>query len=187
MALIFTGDRYDADHETVKLPNQPDDQDALWFNIACAGTAIAKMHLLRHTVAGSAPASPPSITQRQAVLKMLAADYCGTGMPLFTRNGHPLQYSFYQPSWVSAPPALPQPTLSNALSLDAIWNQDGAVCINTARLEDESPDIRVVVDHVCEASRHMVLKQCPPSARYDSAWSWNPLGYAISANNFRSP
>jgi hypothetical protein len=180
-ALIFTADRYDADRKTVKLPNQPDDGNALWFNIACAGTTIAKMHLLRHTVAGSAPTTPPRIERRQAVLKMLAADYCGTGSPLFTRDGHPLQYSFSPPTWANVRPPPPPPPVR---SLDAIWNENGAVCLNAARLEDESADIRVPIDHECEISRHAVLKPCPASVRYDSPSSWSPLGYAISANEF---
>jgi hypothetical protein len=186
-ALMFRGDRYDAVHKTVTETGALDS----WFNVACAGTAVAKMHLLRHTLAGRDPATPgTTVAQRQAVLKMLTADYCGTGMA-FTETGHPLLYSYYQPSWTriqpipfqpwsALDPTTPPPPV--AATLDAIWNQDGAVCLDTARLESMSPDLRVDIDFECEDKRQRMLKPCRPWAGLTAPWSWAPLGYAISAN-----
>src|SRR5882672_2243324 len=50
-ALVFRGDRYDVVHKTVSETGAGD----TWFNIGCAGTFVAKMHLLRHTLAGADP------------------------------------------------------------------------------------------------------------------------------------
>ena len=48
-AITFEGDHYDAEHKRVTGTKFKDG----WFNFACAGTAVAKMHMLRHTRAGS--------------------------------------------------------------------------------------------------------------------------------------
>lgn len=216
-ALIFRGDRYDAIRKTVQETGARDTR----FNIGCTGTFVAKMHLLRHTLAGAdPPGNVPTVPQRQAMLKMLTADYCGTGRP-FTNQGVPLLYTFNQPQWArvspnpfepwpawlssgglpwppfAGVPKLPPPgpltgpaTPSTDTPLDAVWNQDGAVCLNTARLEHPdqnhlerlNPNIRVDIDFECEDSSHRVLKPCPASVKYDSPWSWTPSGYAISAS-----
>lgn len=216
LALIFRGDRYDMLHRTI-IDTGP---DLTWFNIGCLGTAVAKLHLLRHTLAGLESSTDVPVPRRQAMLKMLSADYCGTGRP-FTEQGVPLLYAFDQrwarvqsapfepwPAWPSGPPPWPPdagppslldssppapsgPQLSPVTTpLDAVWDRDGAVCLNTARLEHAdpahlerlSPNIRVDIDNECEVSRHTVLKPCPAWVRYDSPWSWTSLGYAISAS-----
>jgi hypothetical protein len=120
------------------------DPDSTWFNIACEGTAIAKLHLLRHTAASQVGRTGPvvhpqrttTISQRQTLLKMLTADYCGIGFP-FTENGHPLSYAFEQ-RWE---PLFPRTNGSAVAfreivhaSIDALWNQDGAVCLAVPRL-----------------------------------------------------
>ena len=116
MAVIFRGDRYD---EKAKTVNETGGTDT-WFNIACAGTTVAKMHLLRHTWAGNRDGRrPTSENQRQAVLKMLVADYCGNGKP-FTVDGHPLVYA-YNKAWE------PSVDFTTAASLDAVWNASHAV------------------------------------------------------------
>src|SRR5262249_28907117 len=94
MAVIFRGDRYRERTKEVIVPPATDP----WFNVACAGTSVAKMHLMRHTDASN-PSGLYNTTrvQRQALLKMLAGDYCGKGKP-FTVDGHPLLYS-YDKSW----------------------------------------------------------------------------------------
>ena len=190
-ALIFRGDRYDATHKTVSETGAGD----TWFNIACAGTAVAKMHLLRHTFAGTDPGAPAAtVGQRQAVLKMLTGDYCGTGAA-FTETGHRLLYSYYQPGWDRTQPVPFQPwnaleappTPPPARSLDAIWGPDGAVCVDEARLESTSPNQRVNIDFECELNRHRMLKPCSPRTAEDAAllttlWGWAPRGYVISAN-----
>lgn len=143
-ALFFRGDRYDGVEKTVE---QTSPQDP-WFNVACAGTAMAKMHLLRHTSEGAFPDSSvpggkqvASVGERQAMLRMLTASYCGGKS--FTMNNHPLRYKDSR-GWYKAVAAK-----ANGLdyaysafdlndsgkvsSVEAIWGPDGAVCLETPR------------------------------------------------------
>jgi hypothetical protein len=123
-ALVFQWDRYDAAAKTVTETAAEDP----WFNIACAATAPAKMHLMRHTRAGSyndawVIAYDTTVKQRQTMLKMLTADYCGTGHS-FTTDGVPLVYNANQPwyredtSWVAQ---------------EALWDASGALCLDNPR------------------------------------------------------
>jgi hypothetical protein len=138
-AIAFAGDRYAADHTV----SESDPHGPL-FNLACAGTAMAKMHLLRHTqVQGEAamrqplPVMPPSDADRQAMLRMLTADYCGDGST-YTNNGHPLIYNDAN-HWFPAPgrpvPQIPLDGSTNGhiQSFEAVWGPGGAICIDTPR------------------------------------------------------
>lgn len=128
-ALVFQGDYYDPIRKTVSsVPESlPLDSDPR-FNVACAGTAPAKMHLTRHTRAGSIndvgrPVYPTSVSHRQAMLKMFTADYCGTGRS-FTVDGFPLTYSDGRTEFAR---------WSEATGLEAVWKARGAICLNTPR------------------------------------------------------
>jgi ADYC domain len=125
MAVLFEGDRYDSRTKTVKEvpPGGP------WFNIACAGTAMLKMHLLRYTRA--AAIVPVDVLQRQAMLKALTADYCGTGIP-YTVNGHPLLYT----DALGLVPAIPldvEALLRQGATVEAHWGPTGATCLDVPR------------------------------------------------------
>src|SRR5262249_51460803 len=129
-ALVFQWDRYDAVHKTV-TETAPDDP---WFNLACAATAPAKMHLMRHTRAGSyletgELAYDTSTLKRQAMLKMFTADYCGAGQS-FTADGTPLVYRDAN-HWF--------PAYSYA-EQEALWSPDGAICLDNPR-RFSRPDI----------------------------------------------
>jgi len=174
MAVIFRGDRYDAVKKTVVETGGGD----TWFNIACAGTTVAKMHLLRHSWASNEDgAHPTTVPQRQAVLKMLVADYCGDGRP-FTVDGHVLSYTYDQ-SW-----ELPV-DWSAVQSIDALWGPAHALCLNQPRLHDQFSTIRsAIVSHCasigytikgCKAGLMGELKAAAPG---DHPWA----GYAVSAN-----
>jgi hypothetical protein len=128
-AVVFQGDYYDPDRKTVTtVPDEfPLDADSR-FNVACPGTAPGKMHLSRHTRAGSINAKgnlvyPTNINQRQAMLKMFTADYCGTGRS-FTVDGQPLAYS---DPWTHFAP------WSEAFPIEAAWKAGGARCLNVPR------------------------------------------------------
>jgi hypothetical protein len=182
MALIFRGDRYDAATKTVTEVGG----HTPWFNIACAGTTVAKMHLLRHTWAGSDPQHTTTVDQRQAVLKMLTGDYCGSG-DSFTVNGHPLLYTYAKP-WQ---PVQPSPIdWTSVATIDAVWDQTGAVCMNVPRMVDEQPNIPHWIIHKCQSlSSPHTITPCGTQLKQDlqTAPSGTPLwtqlhGYAISAN-----
>lgn len=129
-ALVFQGDYYDPILKTVSaVPESlPLDTDPR-FNVACAGTAPAKMHLTRHTRASSIDASgrtvyPTSVSHRQAMLKMFTADYCGTGWS-FTVDGQPLTYSDGRTEFAR---------WAEATEIEAVWKSGGAMCLSTPRL-----------------------------------------------------
>ena len=82
-AILFTGDRYDAYGKTVIASTYADAGE--WFNLACAGSAMAKLHLSRYTTAGADATHVTVAAQRQAMLKMYTGDFCGTGWS-FTRS-----------------------------------------------------------------------------------------------------
>jgi len=182
-ALIFQGDGYVA--SSIVVFNDPWVDWSHWFNVACLGTPISKMHLTRHTSAGSDATHTTNVGQRQAFLKMLTADYCGIGHS-FTHTGVPLRYITNQ-GWVIRGGA---PDLTRQ-TIDAVWNQDGLVCINRPRLTYE------VSDHDAEylAQMHDIANTCHFPSSYDiprcegTDWAdpavWGRLGYVLSSNPLR--
>jgi len=118
--LLFEGDRIDA---RKKLDTRVNNS---WFNLGCAGSALAKMALTGHTEASAnAHAFSTTLAQRQTMLKMLAADYCGDGTP-FTVGGQPL-------SWRDD--AGTMKLLGQPLVLEARWTPDGAACLDKPRID----------------------------------------------------
>ncbi len=112
---IVAGETYDDATKTV-TPDQP-----AFATFACRGHALAKMRLM-----GYAPNDGYGSTweDRQATLKMLTADYCGTGES-FTVVGQPL-------SWLDRL-GLFTPDVAKASKLEARWDLDGAQCLDTPR------------------------------------------------------
>ena len=148
-AILFAGDRYDAERKTVMATGAA---TAGWFNIACSGTALAKLHLTRHTEASEIVKT--TAIERQAMLKMFTADVCGDGTS-FTVHGQPLL-------WADANhlTAFNQP----AATLEAVWTERGAVCLDTPR----RPDLAAAIAAHCGS-----LPRCT-----------NQRGYVISGNPF---
>ncbi|HRC58677.1 MAG TPA: ADYC domain-containing protein [Kofleriaceae bacterium] len=118
-AILFEGDRIDTSRMSIAAGF-----DADWFNIGCAGHTLSKLHLTRNTSASRASTYGHNLASRQATLKLLAADYCGTGRP-FTVAGQPLAWR--DPQQVMA-------FYSGASVLEARWNEHGATCLHKPRL-----------------------------------------------------
>ncbi len=96
------------------------------LTLACAGSAAAKMRLMNYGPHADFDGEglPATAAQRQATLKMLTADYCGTGHS-YTANGTPLQWENQDGTVAFArPPRRPE----------AIWTAAGAVCLDATRL-----------------------------------------------------
>jgi hypothetical protein len=146
-ALLFSGDRYDAEHKTVTATG---DAAAGWFNIACAGTALAKLHLTRHTEASQVVKT--TAVERQAMLKMFTADVCGDGTS-FTVHGQPLV-------WADANHLTKFER--RAATLEAVWTEQGAVCLD----EPRRPELAAAISARCGP-----LPRCTTQR-----------GYVISAN-----
>jgi hypothetical protein len=160
VALVFEGDRYDARRKTVS------DDVGAWFNIACAGSAPAKMHLLRHTAAGRTARYDTRVRDRQAMLKMITDDICGTGLS-FTRDGEIVSY-MDRGRWHPF-------DLATVGTLESIWTEDGAVCLDEPRRAAEDASVWGQISAEC----------APPPLCKDvvaDVVDWDHVGYGISAN-----
>jgi ADYC domain-containing protein len=124
-AVMFEGDRIDADAKTVSGTIDPS-----WFNIGCAGHAIAKLALTGHTEAARFDGYATSTQDRQAMLKMLTGDYCGRG-EAFTAPGERL---FWRDDrhWMNYLGPVRTP-------VEARWTPVGAACLGAARLDINPP------------------------------------------------
>jgi hypothetical protein len=135
--LVFEGDRVDVRAKTM---NRDKDWNPDWFNFGCAGRTLAKMELLRETQRMQGP--NPDWARRQAVLKMLVADYCGFGAP-FTVTGIPLVWSNNLQVGYGAPNQ----------GIEARWTERGATCLTRPRIDafpvPQFPDIWLVIDQTC--------------------------------------
>jgi hypothetical protein len=154
-AVLIDGERYDAQTKTVSASGASADG---WFNIACNGSALAKMKLLGYDpeYTNTATTAQTTPSQRQATLKMITADYCGSGVS-FTIIGEPLRW--YNRSGAATPDASVPP----ALSSEAIWLDSGALCLDVPRLEDDEPDIAAAIAAECGAA-------LPSCAAYLDDW-----------------
>jgi hypothetical protein len=124
-AVVFEGDRIDADGKTVALT-----AESGWFNIGCAGHAIAKLALTGHTEAARADGYQTDLKERQAMLKMFTGDYCGTG-EAFTAPGEKLYWRDHR-GWMSfLGPVHPV--------VEARWTSAGAACLGAPRLDVNAP------------------------------------------------
>jgi hypothetical protein len=151
-ALLISDERYDRDAKRVR-----DDGNAQgWFNIACAGTALSKMVLMHydpHISQGDPYYTLPE--GRTVTLKMLTADYLGIG-EAFTRAQRPLQWANAS-GWHTVPAALG--------GSEAVWDENGAVCLDTPRLagddpDIDDPDIYEKIENVCNQTAGCVM---PPT------------------------
>ncbi|HLL25428.1 MAG TPA: ADYC domain-containing protein, partial [Kofleriaceae bacterium] len=164
-AVLFEGERITAATKTVA------DDSRYWFNIGCAGTALAKLHLTGRTEAAQSVGFATDIDDRQAMLKMLVGDYCGTGRA-FTVQGQPLM-------WRDDQGTIDMPT-SPASELEAAWTADGAWCLSTPRLvKHPSAASAAKFPEGVEAA---ILAECGTRPRRCGEWlivtplrSYNPL------------
>jgi ADYC domain len=140
-SLVFEGDRINAATKTMEPL-----RDNSWFNIACQGHTLAKLHLTRHTMASRAEQLGINHEQRQSTLKMLVADYCGKG-DSFTVAGEPLAW---QGGLVSFSASLGR--------FEARWTSKGATCLHEPRLlvtqsplaQQLFPDIAAAIRNSCD-------------------------------------
>jgi|JI10StandDraft_1071094.scaffolds.fasta_scaffold03781_4 hypothetical protein len=136
-AIFYTGDRYRRDTLEVIASNPR--EAGPWFNIACAGNVLAKLAMNRHTHATRGP-TVTTWQQRQAMLKMYTSDVCGTG-DAFTVSGTPLKWEskwgWESPTYYATP--------------EALWNEEGALCLGTHRLNKTPDDMDSQIATACAA------------------------------------
>jgi hypothetical protein len=125
---VMGGETYDEATKTV-VPDQSG-----WFTLACAGSAAAKMKLMGYAPQTELPgtAAPSTVAQRQATLKMITADYCGTGHS-YTANGAPIV-------WQNQVGTVDSSDWHAPGDIEAVWTAEGASCLGATRLPDATPD-----------------------------------------------
>ncbi len=113
---LILGETYDpTTHEIVAR------QD--FVSVVCVGEAAAKMKLMDYGPQGNRGAG---LDERTATLRMITADYCGTGHS-FTASGT-------QVAWRNADSTVLPPFKETVL--EAKWGPDGALCLDTPRYVD---------------------------------------------------
>lgn len=151
-AILFTGDRYNTNSLTVTATTPAAAGD--WFNIGCFGNVMAKLVLNRHTHASQVAGAPTTWAQRQTMLKFYTSDVCGHGRA-FTVQGTPIQW-FAANGWSSPG------TFSDE---EGLWNEHGAVCLDTHRLQGTANDATAEIAAECALWQKVV----PPCANHDIA------------------
>jgi len=119
---VLGGETYDLETKTIQADKPR------WLTLACAGSAAAKLQLMNYGPQSDFDGAghPASLAQRQATLRMITADYCGTGHS-YTANGTALH-------WENAGGTVVTPGELGAV--EAVWTADGALCLETPRLGD---------------------------------------------------
>jgi ADYC domain len=170
-ALVFGGDRYDPITKKVRVGPETDG----WINIACLNSAIYKMHKIGHTSAAQTRLGKvTTLNQRQAMLNAWTANVCGDGAS-FTQPGEPLKLA-ESLDWLRDEPGsyLDPLDTTETESVEAIWNESGAVCLTTPRRLAEEPTI-------CSD----LAKRCqPPVCTEEQIDSWKKYGHVITGNPY---
>jgi hypothetical protein len=120
--IVVHGETYNTDASIQKT-------GADWFNLACVGTAIAKMRLLGYDPSAVAVPPEPAANERQATLKMLTARY--RGVTSFTSRGMPLMWRHRDPNRTFQ--GTPETTLWNRNVVESHWDAEGATCLDHRR------------------------------------------------------
>jgi hypothetical protein len=152
-AVVFEGDRIDATARTVK----PAAEDR-WFNIGCARHTLSKMRLTRNTLHTVADADWRPV---QTALKMLSADYCGNGTAL-TVPGMPILWQQHASPGGGSTIGMTYRVQPQPGSLEARWNENGAVCLDTPRLavhpDPQFPDVGQSIQQACAARERLHVR-----------------------------
>lgn len=118
---VLGGETYNVDTKTV------DPDTSRWFTLACRGEAAYKLKALGYGpnfTGGTLPSTPD---ERQATLKMITADYCGTGIS-HTMQDTPIQWNDARGSVTVGP--------TPGAQLEAHWGESGALCLSTQRRDE---------------------------------------------------
>jgi hypothetical protein len=130
-AIVFGGDSYDPVTKAITTGAVTHD----WANIACAKSALYKMHRIGYTTAAEKRLGfKTEVKQRRAMLNAWTSNVCGTG-EAFTHQDEAITLSESTGKFNVFPyNAVP-------VSREAIWDEGGAVCLDTHRLDEDDPEI----------------------------------------------
>ncbi len=164
-ALVFGGESYDRVTKKIAVGAFDDG----WINIACAGGAPYKMHHVGHTLAaGNRLDIETTPSQRQAMLNAWTSNVCGNG-EAFTIQGEPITLRDSL-GVVDISPYNEDPE-----SIEAIWDEDGAVCLNVPRryAEDDEP-LCTAIEQSC--------RRLPPPCTAEQIENWMQYGHVLTGN-----
>ncbi|MEM9493075.1 MAG: ADYC domain-containing protein [Myxococcota bacterium] len=154
--VILSGERYDWDQLAVR-PQSGGLKG--WFTIACTGHALAKMKLMGYEAARrQSHPFDTTLAERQAALKMLTGDFCGTGRS-FTLNGTPLFWHNHD-GWSHN-------SAAGVGDIEARWDDSGALCLDTPRMSVGS----LAEVHAECATVAKTLPSCQDDVVASSTWT----------------
>ncbi len=123
-SVLLSGERYSWPSKAVTDTGAA---AAGWFNIACQGNGLYKMKMMGYDPDPTGQNPFQSTWQRrQGTLKMLTADYCGTGTS-HTQTGTTVYWNNpggWSHNHSDTPPGM---------LFEAYWSLDGAICLDTPR------------------------------------------------------
>jgi hypothetical protein len=164
-ATVFGGERYDPVTKKITVGTFADG----WINIACAGGAPYKMHQVGHTLAAASKVEfETSPSQRQAMLHAWTSNVCGSGTA-FTVQGEEITLRESLGRFDM------HPYNEEPVSIEAIWDENGAVCLNEPRRYVEEGEA------VC-AAIHETCDQLPPPCTEEQLASWQAHGHVLTGN-----
>lgn len=187
-AFIFEGNVYN--QVNIKVDSSlrgPNNQT--WFNVACPGSLPAKMLATRRVDIDGYGAS---LKEQQAFANMWSANYCGTGRT-FTKPGWPLRIRTRNAQGAVGSIAWTHPASFVAggfSTVDAVWGADGAVCIDTPRLDTDPTLVDADLSepgnqtwrHEIEQHCGRTIPTCTNGAPGVLPIGWQTDGYVISVN-----
>lgn len=147
-ATVFEGEYYDPD--TLNITATPTTVYTAPFNVACMGSLPAKQAFTRRTI-GNRPGLiiPPWFANdkealkddRQALARAWAAEYCPGKS--FTHQGHRIRVSDRLGTLYGSEP-LGFAGGTSKLQYEAVWNANGAVCLELPRLSQIDPNFPAI-------------------------------------------
>jgi hypothetical protein len=173
-ALVFGGDLYDPVTKEITAGTTTHG----WINIACADSALYKMHRIGHTSAAQRRLEgfATDIPKRRAMLNAWTANVCGDGTS-FTVQGEPIKLA-ESGGWLPWDSEYLDPLDEmETESIEAIWGPNGAICLNTPRRLDKEPGICRDVANKCK----------PDICTKEQIDNWTQHGHVLTGNPFPPP
>jgi len=133
IAIVIEGEVHGEDGSTIEESKQGG-----WFNIVCLNDALASLDI--YGIASHKPdGDQDHYARRDAALKMITANYCDKDRYTYKGNEIEWQTRAGSDSWVP-------PTTASPDSLEAVWDQNGAVCLTNSRLYKLKPSTDPIPD-----------------------------------------
>ncbi|MCY0991045.1 ADYC domain-containing protein [Nannocystis sp. ILAH1] len=119
---VIRGETYDRENKEVDLIEDE------WVTFACKDQAAFKAKAFGYEQGQIFPltSAPATRAQQDATLKMITADYCGTGQSFTVQD-----WNIY---WENAAGTVTPDAVMNPLHIEAVWDEFGAICVQNPRL-----------------------------------------------------